>query len=689
MFEKSLRSHGLGGLLRIAAAGLLPALLFAVGRSAPLLAQGDADCLACHEGTAAKHAFHPDMGKPVWAKGGKDLACATCHVVKDPTGEHGETARLSDAKLVETCGRCHAAAAKSYRAAEHGKARAAGVVSAPNCVSCHRNGVSEHARNSDPLAVKVAQEKLCLSCHLDDPRVRVRTHPSAKFVAAYEESVHGKALLGGEAAAANCVSCHGAHEVRTSGDAAAKVNRLHVAETCAECHGGEAEAFAASVHGRAVAKGNVDAPVCTNCHGEHGILSPKNPKSPVAAANVAAMVCQPCHASVALSEKYGIAADRFQTFTDSFHGLALRGGSVAVANCASCHGAHDILPSREKASRVHKENLAKTCGSCHPGANARFAVGTVHVSESKDGAPVLYLISTLYLVLIGVVVGGMGVHNLLDFVKKARRRVAIRAGAIEEEPAAHRLYVRMTLAERLQHGALMASFTLLVVTGFMLRYPEAWWVEWIRRWSDRVFDARSLVHRISAVVMCAASAYHLYYVLFTERGRALIRDLWPRLQDARDAVAVLRYNLGLSPAKPRFGRFSYVEKSEYWALVWGTLLMAATGFVMWFDNTFIGLFTKLGYDVARTIHFYEAWLATLAIVVWHLYFVVFNPDAYPMNVAWLTGKLSEREMQEEHPLELEAIHEEERRREEAERAAREAAAREAALRDEEKKPDAP
>ncbi len=630
--------------------------------ASPASAQGDDDCLACHEEMPAKHTFHPEMGKPKWAKGTADLRCATCHTVKDPTQEHGPTAKIEPKKLVETCARCHAKAAQTFRGSEHGKALAAGVTPAPNCLSCHRNGVSSHSKDSDALAIKVAQEKLCLSCHLDNVSVRAKTHPSAKFVAAYEESVHGKALLGGDASAANCVDCHGAHEVRKSGDAAAKVNRTHLAETCAQCHGDAAEAFGSSVHGAALAKGNTDAPVCTDCHGEHGILSPKNPKSPVAPRNVSAMVCQPCHASVALSEKYGIAADRFQTFTDSFHGLAIRGGSVAAANCASCHGAHDILPSREGKSRVNKANLAKTCGSCHPGANARFAMGSVHVSESREKAPILYFISTLYLILIFGVVGGMAIHNALDFVKKARRHLAVRAGTAEEEPAAHRLYVRMTLSERLQHGALMISFTLLVLTGFMLRYPEAWWVVWIRKLSDSVFDARSLAHRTSAVIMCAASAWHLCYVAFTRRGRALVRDLWPRWQDAKDAIGVLRYNLGRSPHKPSFGRFSYIEKSEYWALIWGTALMTITGFVMWFDNTFIGLFTKLGYDIARTIHFYEAWLATLAIIVWHFYFVIFNPDAYPMNMAWWTGTLTEREMKEEHPLELARLQEEESRK---------------------------
>jgi cytochrome b subunit of formate dehydrogenase len=120
-------------------------------------------------------------------------------------------------------------------------------------------------------------------------------------------------------------------------------------------------------------------------------------------------------------------------------------------------------------------------------------------------------------------------------------------------------------------------------------------------------------------------------------------------------VGVVKYNLGLSPSKPKFGRFSYVEKAEYWALIWGTFVMAATGFILWFDNTFIGLLTKLGWDVARTIHYYEACLATLAIIVWHFYFVIFNPDTYPLNLAFWKGTLTEEEMVEEHPLELEEI----------------------------------
>jgi len=128
---------------------------------------------------------------------------------------------------------------------------------------------------------------------------------------------------------------------------------------------------------------------------------------------------------------------------------------------------------------------------------------------------------------------------------------------------------------------------------------------------------------------------------------------------------VFRFYVGRTHHRPRFGRFSYIEKSEYWALVWGTVVMAGTGVIMWFQDPFIAMLSKLGWDVARTVHVYEAVLATLAIIVWHLYFVIFNPDVYPMNLAWLKGTISEEEMAEEHPLELEEL-----RRKKAEEEAR-------------------
>jgi cytochrome b subunit of formate dehydrogenase len=277
--------------------------------------------------------------------------------------------------------------------------------------------------------------------------------------------------------------------------------------------------------------------------------------------------------------------------------------------------------------------------------------------DGKQGT--VQLVATIYIWLIVVVVGGMFGHNALDLFKKIRRKLAIQKGIIEEEHVEHRLYVRMTAHERVQHAVLVISFVLLVISGFMLRYPEAWWVVAIRNVSGRAFELRGIFHRIAGVVMLVGGAWHVAYLAFTKPGRSLFFALLPRKRDLIDPWQVLRYNLGLASTKPEFPRFSYVEKSEYWALVWGTLLMGITGAILWFDNTSMGLFTKLGFDISRTIHFYEAILATLAIIVWHFYFVLFNPDVYPMNLAWLTGRMSEREMLEEHPLELKRLKEEE------------------------------
>jgi len=612
-------------------------------------------CASCHEKALPKHAFHPRIMQ-VPMPTGKDTTCTECHGSHDTLPVAGRQFPFADGGQTESCGRCHEAARADYVASAHGARPAGGPRPRLDCLTCHEQAITADGKPRTSVELKLAQARLCESCHVKKAEVVDASLRGAKFVSSFNLSVHGAALADGNAASATCIDCHGAHAMNKAAVAGARVNRLRIPGTCAACHEKQAKEFATSVHAAALAKGNLDAPVCTDCHGEHDIKKHTDPSSPVHNTNLAQQVCAECHASVRLTSKYGLRSDSFKTFTDSYHGLADRGGSVEVVNCASCHGVHAIKSQNDPTSSVYKGNLAKTCGECHRGANTRFSIGAVHASSTrKDTSPLLYWIATIYVGLIIAVVGGMALHNLLDFLKKTRRKLAIQKGEIQEHPVAHRLYLRMTLNERLQHSALVMSFVLLVVTGFMLSYPEAWWVVGIRQLSNRAFDLRGLLHRVSGVVMLSAGLWHISYLAFTKPGRSLFKDLLPRWNDLTDPWRVLRYNLGLSPDKPAFGRFSYIEKAEYWALVWGTLLMGLTGAILWFDNTSIDWFTKLGFDAARTVHFYEAVLATLAIIVWHLYFVIFNPDVYPMNLAWLTGRMSEREMIEEHPLQLEEM----------------------------------
>lgn len=614
------------------------------------------DCLGCHEKTGKKHLFHAklSLAKP---PAGQDTDCAGCHGTHAVATVKSPQFPFRDGKQAEGCGKCHEKDKAQFLASAHGIALKRKAPSSPDCLGCHRQSIVNKDKTK-PITVeqKLAQAKLCESCHVDKKEVADKTVLGGKFVMAFENSVHGKALKQGKADAAGCVDCHGSHETSQAMRSNSRTHQLQVASTCAKCHKDIAKDYDSSVHAMALKRGNHDSPSCTRCHGEHDIRSHKDPASPIHAKNMAQEVCASCHASLRLTAKYGLSSDRFQTFNDSYHGLAVRGGAVEVVNCASCHSSHAIKSHLDPSSTVHKENLVKTCGQCHPGANTAFAVGSVHASEDqKDKSPLLYWIANLYVLLIVVVVGGMAVHNFLDFLKKARRKLAIQKGLIEEEHVEHRLYLRMSAHERVQHAVLVISFVALVVTGFMLRYPEAWWVVAIHKISASAFEWRSLLHRIAGVIMLAGGAWHVAYLAFSPRGRQLLIDLWPRWRDVTDPWKVLRYNLGLADTKPQFGRFSYIEKAEYWALIWGTIIMGVTGFILWFDNTSMGLITKLGFDAARLIHFYEAILATLAIIVWHFYFVIFNPDIYPMNLAWLTGRMSEKEMLEEHPLELERL----------------------------------
>jgi cytochrome b subunit of formate dehydrogenase len=458
----------------------------------------------------------------------------------------------------------------------------------------------------------------------------------------YQESVHGKAVAAGSEKAAVCTDCHGEHDILSAVDPKSPINKFNVPATCAKCHNDIKQQYMQSIHGTAIARGNWQAPVCTDCHGIHTIKAPKDANSSVAAANVK-NTCASCHEGVRLSKEFGVPGGRVSSYLASYHGMASEVGSNTVANCASCHGVHNILPSADPHSTINHANLAKTCGQCHPGANDKFVTTKVHLdatSKADVGSKIIGMIKKFYLWMIFAVIGGMVLHNLIVYRKKL---ILHRIG----QP---RILYRMSLGQRIQHLTLLVSFFTLVLTGFALRYPQSWLA--MAFVNELV---RSYIHRIAGVVLIAVSLFHLWYVIAEPEGRQLIKDMLPDWKDVTDARDAFRFYLGYSDQRPMFGRFTYAEKMEYWALVWGMFVMASTGLMAWFK---VGVGERVpGWwvDVAITVHFYEAVLATLAIVVWHLYGVIFDPDAYPMNWAWFDGKMSIEHYEHEHPMDVGAI----------------------------------
>lgn len=217
-------------------------------------------------------------------------------------------------------------------------------------------------------------------------------------------------------------------------------------------------------------------------------------------------------------------------------------------------------------------------------------------------------------------------------------------------------YLRLTMNERFQHLNLMINFTILVITGFALKYPTAFWVSPISE-APAGMTMRGFLHRLSGVAILFLGGYHLLYLIFSERGRRIALDMLPKWKDAKDLWETLKNNLFINrPAKEiNMGRFNFKEKVDYLALIWGTFVMGLTGFILWYEVEWLRYFPKWTYEVARAVHFYEAILATLAILVWHFYSVLLDPDVYPMNWEWITGYITEHEMKLDHGLELERI----------------------------------
>jgi formate dehydrogenase gamma subunit len=582
------------------------------GASAPThnTKTASASCITCHADAAKKMAAgaHAALGNP-----NDPQTCIACHGTDNAAKAVAGT---------QFCATCHTAEVEQYRNSVHGRAQAHGNADVPTCQSCHG---SAHAAlpASDPQS-PVSKQHLpdtCGSCHSNPQLAAKYMFTEVRPVEAWRQSVHGRAIQHGNENAASCNDCHGTHDILSVSDPHSKIWKQNVASTCGQCHAGVYNAYTSSIHGQAVAKGVLQAATCTDCHSEHRILAPGDPGSPVYMANVAQEACSRCHADTQLMAGFAMPQDRVPTYEDSYHGLAAHEGRQTVANCASCHGVHNIYPSSDPRSTVNRANLSKTCGQCHTDAGRRFAIGPVHgLSKTTPGG------------------------RILDFVKiDLRRKARTVLARYREDPG----QIRLTLSERWQHAFLVVSFIILVITGFALKFPHSFWAAPLVHW-EHGLPIRGWVHRIAGVVLIGASVYHMVYLSAKKSGRRWLKDMVPDLRDAKEAIQTVEYNLGRRDRLPRYRRFNYAEKAEYWALVWGTAVMAITGVLLWLNDWILARLphpaTVLA--VSTAIHFYEAILATAAIVIWHFYAVIFDPEIYPVKWTFLTGRAPEHEMRE-------------------------------------------
>ena len=597
----------------------------------------EAACIKCHEKVAS--VFRTSVHAEV--EGHRAMShCYECHGEHRSRAPSDTTLRVTNESPAEaTCGMCHAESVARYNQSLHAYALASGSPRAPRCESCH--GAHEIYRVDDPRSPihRSNMVETCAKCH---SQVGISLDPDVRLPRSFEnymESTHGKLLAQGNEDVPVCTDCHGGHVILGSSNPNSTIHLLNIDDTCGKCHTEEQKAYHVSIHSRALESGVFDSPTCTGCHGEHLLISPKDPKSKVSHARLSEETCATCHNDPVIIRKYGLSPDAVTTYEDSYHGLATRAKYANSPSCADCHGFHAVRTANDSLSSINKANVAATCRKCHPKSDTKFAASYTHAALQPRVGDANYWIARIYVILIALVIGSMVIHNLMIMNHYIRATYAEHEGGEK--------VTRFDTHQLIQHMALSVTFILLAITGFALKYPDAWWVQWLAA-VGMDEPTRRIIHRIMAVGMTLTGIYHVVYLFWFKRGREELVALLPGKNDITELTQNLKYHTGHSDTPPAFGRYDYTQKAEYWALIWGTILMIATGAVLWFPAELSPILPSWAVSISQTIHLYEAWLATLAIIVWHFFFVIFHPEEYPMSWTWLTGKMSAESVKHHH-----------------------------------------
>lgn len=319
------------------------------------------------------------------------------------------------------------------------------LASNQECQKCHSNPnlkktlpdgkvISEYV-DFDLFYKSVHKKQACVYCHIDATNFPCkslqkvncqRCHYKGNLAGApdllkykeYGESVHGRAMALGDVKAPMCQDCHGSHYIFDKADTLSRTNKENIPRTCGTCHVNIYHVYEVSIHGEALRKKHIlAAPSCADCHGEHNIKEHTDPKSKVFLTQVS-MTCAKCHANMELIKKYDIPVEPVETYKESFHGVAIKFGAKTVANCTSCHESHAIFKMDDPRSSIYVDNIPRTCGKCHPGASANFAKGKIHVNPTKKDAGIIYYVSKFFKYLTMTVMLSLVIYIILDLRKK-------------------------------------------------------------------------------------------------------------------------------------------------------------------------------------------------------------------------------------------------------------------------------
>ncbi len=613
--------------------------------SAQVVAERIQACESCHSDVSPSHLGITEGG-PV---------CTACHSIhSDPPIED------AGPELSQRCRTCH-----ETRHALH-----EGIANGPECTDCHTLHGELHPETTDPkLANRCTgchqphptHERsaegfpLCLDCHtIDGPPLRDETAAEQSNLCASCHEVH-PTHDGVTQGAPLCTDCHSVTSDPPLDSAGPAMSRR-----CATCHAQAMADFEFGGHADGLKQGdpNPDLPTCITCHAAH--VDPGTVQTSVRLQ--ATEHCISCHSNKELSRKYGLPVNAVASYEDDYHGATLlfladnpnAPEQPDVLTCEDCHGPHAVGWSGQKA-------VSQVCLKCHQKGDPKLASAWLgHAPVGPKNQLVVWLVKLFYYMLIPTVLLGLTLNILFELrhqrEKGARLRDALEAlprRFLDRKKRKKTMVPRFSLVERLEHGAGMVVFIMLVVTGLPQTQPNGHVSHAIIAGFGGIGSIR-FIHRILGFTFVALLVTHIARGVTSAIRNHKIPDIVPRPDDLPQAMQMLWHRLKGTPA-PKIGRFDFAEKFEYWGLFLGGMVMSVTGVSLVFPELVTTYLPGIVLAVTRTIHGYEATFAVMVVILWHTWGVILRPEIFPLDTSMFTGNISLERLKEEHRAEYERL----------------------------------